>query len=129
MKTRSGILLIFVLALAIQSGLIPSASAQETEITALQSRILQLEERVRELETLLGAQAAKKTPEGDQGGWQNKKNWRRLSLGMRDGDVKQILGNPSKVIHGVKTLWYYPNIYRGYVTFDEKGQLIGWNEP
>lgn len=132
-QTRSplAILCVFVSAAIFSlSWPIPAASAEETDVAALQSRIRQLEERVTELERLLTeSQAARGAFEGDQTGWQNKKNWRRLSLGMREGEVKQILGNPTKVIHGVKTLWYYPNIYCGYLTFDEKGQLIGWSEP
>ncbi len=48
---------------------------------------------------------------------------------MKEDRVKGILGEPVKVIKGVKTLWYYPNFYGGYVSFDEGGKLIGWNEP
>ncbi len=104
--------------------------AQESEVGRLQSRITQLETRLQELETLLKeCQEARKSGQLDQFGWQNKKNWRKLSKGMQEGQVKSMLGEPSKVIQGVKTLWYYPNIYCGYVTFDEKGRLIGWNEP
>jgi len=104
--------------------------AQEQNIPALQSRVLQLEKRVMELESLLAqAEEATKSAPSDRTGWQNKKNWRSLSVGMRDGEVRKILGEPSKVIQGIKTLWYYPNFYCGYVTFDDKGQLIGWNEP
>lgn len=104
--------------------------AQATEPDHLQSRIKQLEARVRELETLLNeCRQGVKVSQPEQFGWQNKKNWRRLSLGMQEGQVKATLGEPSKVIQGVKTLWYYPNIYCGYVSFDEKGRLIGWNEP
>jgi hypothetical protein len=129
-KTRSAVLPILVLAVALQSWQIPFASAQEADIPALRSRIVELEGRIAELEALIEAsKAAQKSPEGDQTGWQNKKNWRKLSLGMPDREVRQLLGNPSKVIPGVKTLWYYPNLYCGYVTFDEKGQLVGWNEP
>jgi hypothetical protein len=104
--------------------------AQEGEVARLQSRITQLETMLREMETLLKeCQEARKSGHMEQFGWQNKKNWRKLSKGMHEGEVKSMLGEPSKVIQGVKTLWYYPNIYCGYVTFDEKGRLIGWNEP
>ena len=34
-----------------------------------------------------------------------------------------------KKIEGTRTLWYYPNIYCGYVFFDKNGLLSGWNEP
>ena len=48
---------------------------------------------------------------------------------MSEGEVKKTLGEPIKVISGVRTLWYYPNIYCGYVLFDKNGQLNGWSEP
>jgi hypothetical protein len=129
-KGGFGVLLLFFLAVPLHGGAMAPASAQEAEVQLLQSRILQLEQRVEELEALLAeTQGVKKGPEGEQTGWQNKKNWRKLSHGMRDEEVRGILGNPSKVIRGVRTLWYYPNIYCGHLTFDERGQLIGWNEP
>ncbi len=109
---------------------VPSSRAQENEADRLHSRINQLETRLKEMEAQLQeCQEARKSGQLEQYGWQNKKNWRKLSKGMQEGEVKSMLGEPSKVIQGVKTLWYYPNIYCGYVTFDEKGRLIGWNEP
>jgi len=107
-----------------------SSWAQEKESAEMQARILLLEKRVMELESLLAeAEGVRKSISPDGTGWQNKKNWRSLSVGMRNEEVKKILGEPSKVIQGTKTLWYYPNLYCGFVTFDDKGQLIGWNEP
>ena len=122
---------ILILILAFHICLPGSPRAEEEDIAALQARIKRLELRVKQLETLLGeAQGAQKTDEAAaSAGWQNRKNWRRLSSGMKEGEVKGILGEPSRVIQGVKTLWYYPNLYRGYVTFDENGLLVGWNEP
>ena len=86
-----------------------------------------MEARIKELESLLleaGMKNAKPAL-----GWQNKMNWRQLEIGMSQNKVRDILGEPIKIIEGVKTLWYYPNIYCGYTSFDEKGRLIGWNEP
>jgi hypothetical protein len=104
--------------------------AQEEEMSRLKARIGELELRIKQLEALLEqCEDSRKLGTPDQTGWQNKKNWRRLSVGMQERQVKDLLGQPSKVISGVKTIWYYPNIYCGYVTFDEKGRLIGWNEP
>ncbi len=125
---RPLLVLAFVLAFQSWAG---TSVAQETDVAALQSRIRQLELQVKELETLLreSAETLKKSAQANPSGWQNKKNWRRLSVGMQDGEVKEILGEPSKIIQGAKTLWYYPNLYCGYVTFDEKRQLIGWSEP
>lgn len=107
-----------------------SALAQEDDISQLQQKIAELELRVKELEGLL--KASKELQENSSApkfGWQNTKNWRDLKIGMNESQVKEMLGQPVKIIKGVKTLWYYPNIYCGYCSFDENGNLIGWNEP
>lgn len=70
-----------------------------------------------------------KKPVGNQFGWQSRMNWRKLKTGMTEGEVKNFLGEPTKVIKGIRTLWYYPNIYCGYVSFDKDGHLTGWSEP
>jgi hypothetical protein len=119
-----------VFALAVQVLLTEPIAAQENEILQLRQKISELELRVNQLEGLLkDCNEARKTGTSEKHGWQNKKNWRKLAVGMQEDQVQGILGEPTKVIQGVKTLWYYPNIYGGYVTFDDKGRLIGWNEP
>ena len=110
---------------------IPSrVSAQTDEVPQLRQRVMELELKMKGLEDQLKEcnEARKRQQEVDYG-WQNKKNWRSLEMGMKEDRVKGILGEPVKVIKGVKTLWYYPNFYGGYVSFDEGGKLIGWNEP
>jgi outer membrane protein assembly factor BamE (lipoprotein component of BamABCDE complex) len=106
------------------------AQTQQDEVTQLRQKNTELENRVKELETLLKECTEDKNNRfsGDQG-YQNKKNWRSLETGMSEEQVKKILGEPLKVIKGVKTLWYYPNLYGGYVSFDNEGRLTGWNEP
>jgi outer membrane protein assembly factor BamE (lipoprotein component of BamABCDE complex) len=105
-------------------------TAQEDETTKLRQKITELETRIKELETTLT-----KYQEHEKGGrdssntWENKKNWRKLETGMSRDKVLSLLGEPIKTIEGVKTLWYYPDIYRGYVSFDDKGKLTGWQEP
>ena len=105
-------------------------TGQDQEIARLRQKIADLENRIKDLESLL---RISKDPEsfqsGEGQGWQNKKNWRNLKTGMTREQVHEILGNPIKTIEGVRTLWYYPNMYCGYVSFDEDGCLIGWSEP
>lgn len=105
-------------------------SAQADEVSQLRQRVAELEQKVNQLEALLKEcnEAQKSGPNVDYG-WQNKRNWRNLQVGMKEDQVKNILGEPVKIIKGVKTLWYYPNFYGGYVSFDENGKLTGWNEP
>jgi len=124
--------LLLPLFLVLQIFTLESPLAEENDVAALRERIRRLELRVKELQTLLeGAERASSRTDAAQSasGWQNRKNWKRLSQGMKEGEVRGILGEPSRAIQGVKTLWYYPNFYRGYVTFDASGQLIAWNEP
>ena len=105
-------------------------TAQEDEITRLQQKIEQLDRRLKKLESFLSISDKPHDKKAAQEyGWQNKKNWRLLKPGMTESQVKKILGEPTKVIKGVKTLWYYPSIYSGHISFDKNGQVSGWNEP
>ena len=103
--------------------------AQDDEIVRLRQKISHLEKRIDDLENLLAVYGEPNNIQAEGPGWQNKKNWRKLKAGMTREQVQSILGEPVKAIHGVRTLWYYPNIYCGYVSFDENGVLAGWNEP
>jgi outer membrane protein assembly factor BamE (lipoprotein component of BamABCDE complex) len=104
--------------------------AQDDEILMLQKKISELENRIKELESILMIykEPEKNLSETGQG-WQNKKNWRSLKTGMTEEQVRAILGEPIKRIDGIRTLWYYPNIFSSYVSFDEDGRLTVWNEP
>ena len=93
----------------------------------LRQKINALEAKVLQLEGLLGE--CRELGTTAESGWQNKKNWRRLEVGMDETKVQSILGDPTKIIKGIQDLWYYPNIYGGYVSFDKDGKLAGWNEP
>ena len=124
--TVLGVLTAFALCLSLG----PSLFAQDDETSQLRQRITQLEDKVQQLEASLEqCKQGLKSLYAAEMAWQNKKNWRTLAPGMNEDQVSKILGEPVKVIKGVKTLWYYPNIYGGNVAFDEKGRLTGWNEP
>ena len=101
--------------------------AQDEDIAQLRQKIAVLEAKILKLENLL-SECRELGTASDQG-WQSRKNWRRLKVGMAETQVKSILGEPTKVIKGIQDLWYYPNIYGGYVSFDKEGKLAGWNEP
>jgi hypothetical protein len=108
----------------------PMARAQSNEISLLRQKNAELETKVQELEAMLGACTEQKNVRfSEEHGWQNKRNWRNLEAGMNEEQVRKILGEPVKEIQGVRTFWYYPSIYSGYVSFDDKGRLAGWKEP
>lgn len=104
--------------------------AQDDEILMLQKKISELEGRINELESILMIYKEPEKILSETGqGWKNKKNWRSLKPGMTEKEVRAILGEPVKRIDGIRTLWYYPNIFSSYVSFDENGRLNVWNEP
>jgi hypothetical protein len=129
MKKRNLIFIFFILGCVLSLTLLlgQGSFAQEGDISKLRQKIDALEAKILKLEGLLGECSELGTT--SEYGWQSKKNWRRLEVGMANTQVKSILGEPTKVIKGIQDLWYYPNIYGGYVSFDKDGKLAGWNEP
>ena len=104
--------------------------SQQENLSTLQEKNAALEAEVKELEALLKQYREAQENQFSEGhGWQSKKNWRSLEVGMKEAQVTKILGEPVKVIRGVKTFWYYPSLYGGHVSFDEKGSVSGWKEP
>ena len=104
--------------------------SQQEDIAKLRQENAALEAKVNELESRLKQCTEERNRQfSEDQGWQNKKNWRSLETGMKEAQVTKILGEPVKIIKGVKTFWYYPNLYGGYVSFDEKGAVRAWKEP
>ena len=125
-----GIIVTALLALSLFAGRPLMAQTQSHELAELRQKNAELEKKVSELEALLKqCVEAGKNQFSEDYGWQNKRTWRSLEAGMSEDQVRALLGEPVKEIKGVKTLWYYPSIYGGYVSFDEKGLLSGWKEP
>lgn len=116
----------FVLSLAWASPLF----SQQEDISKLRQENAALQTKVKELEALLKQCTEERNKQfSEDQGWQSKKNWRGLEVGMKEAQVTKVLGTPFKVIKGVKTFWYYPNLYGGYVSFDEEGSVNAWKEP
>jgi hypothetical protein len=104
--------------------------AEDDETVLLQQKIDELELRIEQLEEQLReSMEFREMVETGGFGWQNMMNWRKLEIGMPETEVRSILGDPIKIIKGSRTLWYYPSIYKGFVSFDQDGNLTGWNEP
>lgn len=92
----------------------------------LETEIEQLNNRLSELESLLGNpnKVEKVVKSGE--GWKLIKNWRKLTTGMSPGDVKTILGEPERITGGLTAFWDYPN--GGRVAFFADA-LTQWQEP
>jgi outer membrane protein assembly factor BamE (lipoprotein component of BamABCDE complex) len=104
--------------------------SQEEDISTLKQKNAALEAKVKELEARLKQCTEERNKQfTEDQGWQSKRNWRNLEIGMKETQVTKLLGEPVKIIKGVKTFWYYPNMYGSYVSFDEKGAVNAWKEP
>jgi outer membrane protein assembly factor BamE (lipoprotein component of BamABCDE complex) len=107
-----------------------SEESHESDIKNMKQQITELENRIKDLEQIIKIYNVPKDSEKEIAyGWLNKKNWRILKKGMTQDEVKKVLGEPVKSVDGSRLIWYYPNFYQSYVSFDEKGNLTGWNEP
>jgi hypothetical protein len=130
MKYLTLFIIFFFMILSLTMTSYASDDSQNTEIIKLRQKITELENRIKNMEAvLIKYQEQEKSLEDSGYGGQNKKNWRKLKTGMSVEEVRSILGEPAKTIDGVKKLWYYPDAYRGYVSFDEKDHVTGWQEP
>jgi outer membrane protein assembly factor BamE (lipoprotein component of BamABCDE complex) len=63
----------------------------------------------------------------DRSGWRDPASWRRLRVGMSQGEVLRILGDPGRVTayYGF-TRWEYPDALGLRVNFDDRGRLLAW---
>jgi hypothetical protein len=127
---RPSLVFFFVFGIALSLVWAPPLFSQQEDIATLRQKNAALEAKVKELEARLKQCTEERNKQlSEDQGWQSKKNWRSLEVGMKEAQVTKILGEPVKVIKGVKTLWYYPNMYGGHVSFDEKGAVRAWKEP
>lgn len=116
--------LLVALALVVCS---PTLSAQAVNTDSLIKRIESLEARVRALESMLVRNVERIPVSGPviPSGWRDIQNWRQLKKGMREPQVRALLGEPSRVDGGTLASWWYG---AGYVRFYD-GKVDGWSEP
>jgi hypothetical protein len=62
-------------------------------------------------------------------GWRDPAAWRRLRVGMSEGEVLRILGDPGRITrYYAFTRWEYPDALGRRVNFDERGRLLAWGD-
>jgi len=94
--SRAGPALLLMLLTVAPLQVAADESPPNREIEVLKEQIRDLQARVERLEqqTRQGAKADQATPVPVPGGWRKAANWRLLTKGMTDYQVKEILGEP-----------------------------------
>lgn len=121
-----------------------------TEAALLRRRVVQLEDRVAQLEQQLAemrallhgeraALAESRAPRpasaylvlSEREGWRDPARWRLLRQGLGEIQIRQLLGEPGRVVvSGFTSVWHYPDVGGGRVEFGtESGRVRGWVEP
>ncbi|PYO45218.1 MAG: hypothetical protein DMD33_00200 [Gemmatimonadetes bacterium] len=108
------------------------AAGQDTSTASLLRRIevleranTDLEQRVRELEAVIKSQPTQGQPIPASTRWRDLANWRRLHLGMKMDEVRELLGEPERVEAGYVTYWRWTDANVSFIS----GKLEGWSEP
>jgi hypothetical protein len=124
---RAGLLAAFVAASipALAAGQDTSTASLLRRIELLERANTDLEQRVRELESLIKSAPSQSQPIPSPAKWQDLANWRRLRRGMSMDQVRALLGEPERVDAGYITLWRWA--YANVQFANEK--LDGWSEP
>jgi hypothetical protein len=95
----------------------------DDRVQKLEEAVRVLESRVASLEAQLADQKAQTQVAPDRA------NWRKLKNGMKESEVEQLLGSPTKVdANPLRKQWHYGT--GAYVEFDsDSRKVIGWSEP
>lgn len=90
-------------------------------IMSLNSHVINLEKRVKELENLVKVKNVNVS--------HSKVTWRKLKRGMSYAQVRYILGEPLNISAGYTAYWYYSkSTYSMKLTFSGD-KLFSWQEP
>ena len=109
---------------------IVSTYGQTPAISKLENRIEELEQRVLVLENMI-LNNGTNVIQNDSTYANAISNWRILKIGMKDEDIRNILGEPNRITRRSRMLyvWEYETASgTGYVRFDDRG-VYSWNEP
>jgi hypothetical protein len=102
------------------------------KVKELEQKMTWLEQRIVKLEgIILQSQNTQAKPMvASPSKWKDKASWRLLKKGMGKDEVRQILGEPPKVVANIHygDIWYYPDTQGGNVSFDKENVLTSWSE-
>ena len=134
-KSVSGILILFLFFIVV-----PGQSwAQQAKLADLQRRVEKLEQlvgqlqrQVADLQSQTQGRQQQAQPVVPKGNWHELANWRHLQRGMTMDQVRELLGEPEKVVAGpVLIFWRWgESPHGGEVSFDaDTNKVVGWSEP
>src|SRR5258708_13548094 len=81
---------------AVAGGQESSSDSLNRRIVLLERKVADLEQRVRELETLIKVEPSRDRPVPASAKWRNPANWRRLRRGMNKYQVRPTLADPAR---------------------------------
>jgi hypothetical protein len=110
---------------AVAVGQSTSPDSLRRQVDLLERRTTDLEQRVRELEALIKVEPSRDRRVLTSPDWRDLQNWRRLRLGMTEGEVRALLGEPERIAAGSVTFWYWADAHVYFM----RGKLEGWSEP
>lgn len=115
-------------AILVLVGLLTACAHSPEKLRSLQTEIDTLKSRLAKLEA---QQAAKTDTSGTVQaepavGWRNPASWKLMRKGLSAGDVRKILGEPSRTLAGAIVFWFYPNDGRVALIND---QVNSWTDP
>src|SRR5258708_13161677 len=81
---------------AVARGQESSSDSLNRRIVLLERKVADLDQRVRELETLIKVEPSRDRPVPASAKWRDLANWRRLRRGMNMDQVRALLGEPER---------------------------------
>ena len=108
------------------NGQASQADSLRRRIEYLESRSLDLERRVIQLESLINAEPSVDQQAAAPSSSPTLQKWRQLKTGMTPSAVRALLGEPERVDGGTVAIWRYPR--NASVTFISD-VLRQWSEP
>src|SRR5258708_24114100 len=105
---RFGLLSVIVAAstAAVARGQESSSDSLNRRIVLLERKVADLDQRVRELETLIKVEPSRDRPVPASAKWRDLANWRRPRRGMNKDPVRALLGQPERGdANSILTTW------------------------
>lgn len=130
MKKIAAIILLISLILSSSAFGQDNATRIATRIATLERQVQQLEQRLSKIEESTTSGDTPIHVKVSEIKWKSKANWRKLSTGMSESSVEELLGIPYTMSGGRLAFWYYrkgPG-FGGSVTFTDN-KLSNWTEP